>query len=406
MDKKVIRAKIKLMLERPFWGSLIVRLELKDWDGDTFATEGKHIFIPKDAEKYTQPEIVAILAHETAHCALLHPFRMGKRNPMQWNIAADFTDNALIIKDNFIMPGSPITMAEFFAKHNKEDTNKMIHLLDKKFEGMNTEKVFSMIPPPTTVKISMDVLSPGSGKGKDKKDGKGKKDDSDKSEIEVSAYGVSPKELEQEWKEAVANAVQVAKNRGTLPGGFEEYIEDYLFPKLSWQEILYKYLQVAKGVNDFTAYPFDRRHIWRDTYLPSMTGDMIELCLAVDTSGSISKEDLTRYISEVRGLCSIFGSYIIHFWMCDAAIHGEDYIITEDSDVPKLMIGRGGTDFTPVFKRIEELELEELPVVYFTDLNGSFPNTKRNDVFWIIRKEQNQYNKITPPFGSVIEIDE
>ena len=383
MDKRVIRAKIKLMLERPFWGSLIVRLELKEWDGDTFATEGKHIFVPKDIQNYTQPDLEAILAHETAHCALLHCFRIGKRNPLKWNIAADYADNLLITKDSFVLPKGS--------------------LLDKKFEGMNTEKIFLLLPDPITIKIPIDVLSPGSGKGKDKD---GKNGNSAKGEIEISGYGVSSKELEQEWKEAVANAVQVAKSRGSLPGGFEEYISDYLFPKISWQEILYKYLQVAKGQNDFTSYPFDRRHIWRDIYLPSMNGDMIELCLAVDTSGSISKEDLTRYISEVRGLCSIFGSYIIHFWMCDAAIHGEDYIITEDSDVPRMMIGRGGTSFVPVFKRIEELELEELPVIYFTDLDGEFPKTKRNDVFWIIRKEQNQYHKITPPFGVIIEIED
>ena len=383
MDKRVIRAKIKLMLERPFWGSLIVRLELKDWDGPTFATEGKHIFVPKDTEHYSSGELEAILAHETAHCALLHPFRLGKRNPLKWNVAADYTDNLLITKDNFTLP---------------KDS-----LLDKKFEGMNTEKVFSLLPDPITIKIPIDVLNPGDGKGKNGKDKDGK---GSKGEIEISGYGVTPKELEQEWKEAVANAVQVAKGRGTLPGGFEEYIEDYLFPKISWQEILYKYLQVSKGQNDFTAYPFDRRHIWRDVYLPSMNGDMIELCLAVDTSGSISKDDLTRYISEVRGLCSIFGSYIIHFWMCDAAIHGEDYVITEDSDVPHMMMGRGGTSFVPVFNRIEELELEELPVVYFTDLDGEFPKTKRNDVFWIIRKEQNRGSQRTVPFGSIIEIDE
>ena len=384
MDKKVIRAKIKLMLERPFWGSLITRLELKEWDEGTFATEGKHIFVPKDTEKFTSIDLEAILAHETAHCALLHCFRIGKRNHLKWNVAADYATNLLISKDNFIMPKNS--------------------LFDKKFEGMNTEKIFSLLPDPVTIKIPIDVLNPGDGNSKNKD--KNGKSGTNKGEIEISGYGVSTKELEQEWKEAVANAVQVAKSRGTLPGEFEEYISDYLFPKISWQEILYKYLQVAKGQNDFTAYPFDRRHIYREIYLPSMTGDMIELCLAVDTSGSISKEDLTRYISEVRGLCSIFGSYIIHFWMCDAAIHGEDYIITEDSEVPKMMIGRGGTSFVPVFKRIEELELKELPMVYFTDLNGEFPPLKRNDVFWIIKKEQYKYNKITPPFGAIIEIDE
>lgn len=388
MDKRVIRAKIKLMLERPFWGSLIVRLQLKEWDENTFATEGKNIFVPKDTSMFTNEQILGILAHETAHCALLHPFRIGKRNHLKWNVAADYATNLLITKDNFTIP--------------KEA------LLNKKFEGMNTEKIYNTLPDPVTIKIPIDVLSPqGDGKDKKDKDGKGKGKQGNGPEIEVSAYGADPKEMEQEWKEAVSNALQVAKARGTLPGGFEEYIEDYLYAKISWEEILYKYLQVSKGSSDFTAYPFDRRHIWRDTYLPSMSGDMIELCLAVDTSGSISKEDLTNYISRVKDLCGIWGSYIIHFWMCDADIHGDDIIITEDDDdVPKLMMGRGGTSFVPVFKRIEELELEHLPLVYFTDLAGEFPKAERNHVYWIIRKEQKRWSGDQVPFGTIIEIDE
>jgi predicted metal-dependent peptidase len=70
------------------------------------------------------------------------------------------------------------------------------------------------------------------------------------------------------------------------------------------------------------------------------------------------------------------------------------------------MIGRGGTSFVPVFKRIEELELDHLPLVYFTDLAGDFPKTSRNHVYWITRKSQRTWSKIEPPFGTTILINE
>jgi len=386
MDKRVIKAKIRLMFKQPFWGSLIVRLQLRDWDGPTFATNGKSLFVPKNTDKYSQEELQGILAHETFHCAALHVFRLKNKHQLKWNVAADYATNLILTKNGFTFP--------------KEV------LLDNKYEGMTAEKIYNQLPDPTTIKIPLDLLDPGQGQEGDNKDEKGK-NNQDGPSIEVSAYGVDPKELEQEWKEAVTNAVQTAKSRGTMPSGLEEYIDEILFPKVPWQEILYRFLQSAKGNTDFTSYPFDRRHIWREVYLPSMRGESIELCCGIDTSGSISHEDLTRYMSELRGICSIFGSYTIHLWMCDAAIHGEEQIITEDSDIPTIVMGRGGTSFVPVFEEIEKQELGELPVVYFTDLDGEFPKYHVGDgVFWMIRKDQNKGRNHEVPFGEIITIDD
>ena len=155
-------------------------------------------------------------------------------------------------------------------------------------------------------------------------------------------------------------------------------------------------------MNDFTIYPFDRRHIYREIYLPSMRGDSIEICVGIDDSGSIDHEDLVRYLSEVRGICSIFGEYTIYLFTCDVKIH-QEFIITAESDIPNFVVGRGGTSFVPVFDRIKELELDELPLVYFTDLDGEFPKEKRNDVFWVVQKMG--YKKQVP-FGNIIEIEE
>tara|TARA_Y100000310_G_scaffold305677_1_gene346097 strand:+ start:2301 stop:3473 length:1173 start_codon:yes stop_codon:yes gene_type:complete len=390
MDLRIRKAKIDLMLTSPFWGSLVTRLELADWNGNTFATNGKKLFCPE--EKYisdwTFKELVGVLAHETWHCAGGHIFRMKDKHLMRWNVASDLATNYLLLQNNFEIPKGGLT--------------------DSQYDALTPEKIYSLLPKENNGKGE-------SGKGENN-DEEGKifkvpqdllnPEKSSNQDDEIPSSNVDPKELEQEWKESLGNALKVAKEKGNMPSSLEEYIKDFLTPKVSWQEILYRYLQTSKGNTDYRTYPFHRSHIYREMYLPSLQGERIELICGIDTSGSIGSDDLRRYFSELRGICSIFGSYIIHFFQCDTKIHSYN-IITEDTEIPTLAIGRGGTDFVPFFERVIDEQLEELPIVYFTDLDGNFPNNHYGDgVFWLVRKKQLRHRKRKVPFGTIIEIDD
>lgn len=379
MDKKIVRAKIDLMLTNPFWGSLISKLELRDWDGQTFATNGRYLYCPNPKyynKNWNFQNLIFIMAHETFHCAGGHIFRLGGRNRKLWNVACDYATNALLHENGFALPEGI--------------------LYDKKYDGMTAEKIYSQLE-----------QEYGGGEGK------GWGDSTDLQDPEKNENGekeeVDTREMQEEWKEAVSSSARQARARGQMPSGLEEHIDAILFPKVDWQTILYRYLQIAKGQNDYCSYPFNRRHIYREIYLPSMQGETIELICAVDSSGSISTEDLIRYFSELRGIASIFGTYKIHFLCSDADIHSH-IVVEDDSDMPKMAVGRGGTDFRPVFKYIKDNdELQGLPVVYFTDLDGYFPDKWDGDgVFWLTRKSQNNRygNPHYVPFGRIIEIDD
>lgn len=364
MDIRYQRQKTQLMLSQPFYGSMIVRLQLEEWDKDTFGTDGEYLYVPKTC-KYNDQEIMTILAHETLHCALGHVFREGNREHFKWNIACDFAVNALLDRNKlFKLPNNC--------------------LLDHQYDNFAAEEIYNRLPESKSQSLPMPDLE---------KPKAGNKEDGQSTEARM-------KELAQEWKERLAHSVE--SSRGTLPDGMKEIIDEILFPKLSWDQILYKFLQASKGCTDFTAYPFDRRHIYREVYLPSMTGDSIELAVAFDTSGSIGKDDLVRFFSEVRGICSVFGEYVIHLIQCDTDVHKYD-IITAESDIPNFAIGRGGTSFVPVFKKLDELEISELPLVYFTDLEGEFPKNPKANTYWIIRKGN---SRTKAPFGEVIAIDD
>ena len=387
MDQRIIKAKINLMLSNPFWGSLITRLELKDWDGDTFATNGKYIYCPdeKHIKNWSVKEITGVLAHETWHCAGGHIFRMKDKKLNKWNVASDFATNYLLTQNSFTLPAGALS--------------------DAKYDAMTPEKIYPLLPDEDSSKKENDNGGGGeAGKEKLPSCPQDLKDPIQNSNPKDDK--IDPKELEQGWKESVTTAIQNANAKGSLPGGMEEYINEILMPKVPWQEILYRYLQTAKGNADYVSYPFNRMHIHREIFLPSLQGEMIEMVCSLDTSGSISRDDLVRYFSEIRGICSMFGNYIIHLFQCDTKIHSYD-IITEDDEMPNLVTGGGGTSFIPLFDRLLEEQLEELPVVYFSDLDGNFPKKHIGDgVFWLVRKNQLKFGCKEAPFGTIVEIDD
>ena len=378
MDNRVVRAKIDLMLTNPFWGSLITRLELRIWDKNTFATNGKYLYCPDPKfynPKWTFANITFILAHETFHCAGGHIFRKGDRKHKRWNQACDFATNALLVENGFSLPEGC--------------------LYDKKYNGQTAEKIYTQLE------------EENGGKNDDEEGDDDGTSFGNPNDLEEPEKDTPIREQEQDWKETTATGARNAKGRGCLPAGLEEYIDEILCPKVDWYTILYRNLQVSKGQNDYCSYPFNRRHLWREIYLPSLQGESIEMVCCVDSSGSIGHDDFVRYFSEIRGIASIFGTYRIHLFIGDTQVNQYE-VVDEDSPMPKMVQGRGGTDFRPFFERIEKEELQDFPVVYFTDLDGAYPDGWSGDsVFWLVRKEQNRYhNNFQVPFGKVIEIDD
>ena len=113
-----------------------------------------------------------------------------------------------------------------------------------------------------------------------------------------------------------------------------------------------------------------------------------ELVIAIDTSGSCSLETVSRFLSETLSILSskehFFEKMNVHLIQCDSAIQEHTVIHSVDewkSNSGRIRIlGRGGTDFTPVFSYVKKLqekgELTHLKgLLYFTDGDGIYPST-------------------------------
>ena len=99
---KLVTARIALLLKHPFFGNLATRLKLvnaNDWC-PTAGTDGRHFFYnTKFIDSLTPKEAEFLFGHEVLHNVFEHMLmRIGDRQPMLWNIAADYAVNQILVE--------------------------------------------------------------------------------------------------------------------------------------------------------------------------------------------------------------------------------------------------------------------------------------------------------------------
>jgi len=103
--QKLTRARVRLLLEQVFFGTLALRLKLVPGNLPTMATDGSRIvYNPAFVDQLKPAELEGTLAHEVLHCALGHQCRRGERDPELWNQAADFAINPILLGNGFTLP--------------------------------------------------------------------------------------------------------------------------------------------------------------------------------------------------------------------------------------------------------------------------------------------------------------
>jgi len=256
------------------------------------------------------------------------------------------------------------------------------------------------------------------GEGEDEQDDEGEGEEQEpgggqKQHQHPMSEGVG-KELEDKWKNLLVRAVMMAKAQGRCPAGLDRMVEDLIQPKIPWQTLLERYLsEVLRSDYDWTRC--DRRYlggmavvgldgnVTRDQaiYLPDLYNEGADIVVAVDTSGSIGQKELKRFVSEVVGMLRAKNVRSLRLMGCDAAVSYDEVLKPTDPLPHKWNLGGGGgTDFTPVFDRIEETSKPPPKLlVYMTDMMGTFPSEAPHgmDVIWL------RTSNYEPPFGRAID---
>lgn len=246
------------------------------------------------------------------------------------------------------------------------------------------------------------------GKGKEGKSGKGsangKSGDGEgdlfkDSKIERGCFDnhtyINRQKINENAKAIIDNIVResVSKGFGTMSGGLKDFIENCLKSKLNWTTLLRRYLKssTAKGmIKKLSWEKANRRN------LPLMGKKKIstEYIVALDTSGSLSKKDLSEFFGEVE---KIIANGKVHLLMCDTKLY--DKGAYHKGDWKKLSVdGRGGTELSPIFEYVKENKLTKAKVIVFTD--GYFDHRaiasvgRGIDTIWVLQsgcKENAKY---------------
>jgi predicted metal-dependent peptidase len=190
---------------------------------------------------------------------------------------------------------------------------------------------------------------------------------------------------------------QTLKKQGTVPGEIAGLIEveEIIPPKFDWRGYIRRFTGVSTRV--FTK-KIRRKENRRFSDNPGMKVKMKQhMLLAIDTSGSVSNDELMEFMNEIH---HIYKSGVdVTIVQCDTRITSiEKYSGQSELEVH----GRGGTHFDPVIEYFNEHIKEFTSLVYFTDGEAYATIRPKGNVLWVL-SERSYLNEDLP--GKVIKLE-
>jgi predicted metal-dependent peptidase len=162
-------------------------------------------------------------------------------------------------------------------------------------------------------------------------------------------------------------AQEVLKSRGTFPAGIVRWANGRGKSQVSWQQILYSRVkrgaQLKSGQVNYSYSRPSRRQI-PNVILPSLRRPVINVAIVIDSSGSMSQDDLNCAYSETRSVSMNNATGDLTLISCDA----EATVIAENRLPENVeLIGGGGTDMGEGLNLCEELRRIPDVVIVITD---------------------------------------
>jgi len=337
------------------------------------------------------------LLHNILHVAFLHSFRRGKRDENKWNDAADIAVNYRL------------------RRHGYNNTEGLglngdgLRSSDGKgsMDTMTTEQIYSAMFGAGNERRAAQTAGTKRG-GAVAGSGERSPNKGDKSDNEGEGEGEGEEHdadaAEREAKKKVVQAAIRAREAGNMPGDMESVIEELFTSHKDWRDLLRKHLGGGSVPEQSWSRP-NRRYIGDGDFLPgNAKHGPGEIVLAIDTSGSVNDDLLSRFMAEIQKINEDLQPEKIHVLCCDTKVQWNETFNSYEK-VWANPLGRGGTAFSPVFDWVENSN-NPTPkaVVYFTDLHCSdfWKREPEYPVYWIVWP--GGANRV--PWGEIIRMEE
>jgi predicted metal-dependent peptidase len=391
MDKAQSLSKISkdLMLKEPYYGFFLIMLN-KVWRKDLptagVSKQNINYQLAINEEFWTglsDDHKMGLLKHELLHIAFGHLVSFSSfSNKKLANVAMDMEINQYI-EDSWLPEGG--IKLEDYADLNLDKKagcryyyDQLLRLQDEKDKNG------------TTGNDAMDKLLDNVASG-DIPDHSTWEEFDDMTDAEKKLIEKQVQKILQDAKE------QTVKKRGNVPGEIENLIvvEEFTAPKFDWKGYLRRFTGVSTKV--FTK-KIRRKENRRYEDNPGLKIKMRQhMLLAIDTSGSVSNDELTEFMNEIHHIHK--AGVDITVVQCDTSIRSiEPYKGKNEIKV----FGRGGTEFDPVLDYYNANLKKYTSLVYFTDGECYTSVKPKSKVLWVL-SERSSMNEDLP--GQVIKLE-
>lgn len=397
--EKLTKARMQLLMAFPFFGELVMRMVFHESKTAGVGTtcvdhKGNMYYHPDWVRGFTSnQETMFELAHEVMHlvqrCTVRFPNGGDHR---VWNIAADIKVDSILVDAGLTQSAvskKNIT-DELMEKHRGKTTEQIYYYL---IENPDEVEAFGGCPHSEGEGGDGPDIVPGSAAG----------------ERGCTSGALHGKESSSEdiekWKQHVIAAALTAKGRGKCPSFADEFLADIRKPSVTWKDILRK--AATSSFRGRYGYPRPNRRARallagasRNMVLPSRTRSPNGAIIMIDTSGSISDDNLSQFVSECAGIMRETGCRFLKIYFHDVeCYHIEEYDL---NTIKKIKATRGGTSHLDVFEKVNESNDKVGMVIAFTDLETDFPEKPDYPVFWA---HPPGYEGHEVPFGEKIKVD-
>jgi len=388
--EKIIGARIALLLKAPFFGNLATRLRLENADEwcPTAATDGRKLYYNTEfLKKMPAKQLEFLIGHEVMHLVYDHMGRNGDRDRRLFNCAADYCVNQDLLDQKI---GEKIPVGLYDPKYRGWSAEEVYDDLYAKADKISIEDLEEML-------LDEHLDGDEDGDGNSSANGEGPEGDG-KGKGRPKLSEAEKKEIRDEIKEAVISAAQTV-GAGQLPAGVRRLIKDLTEPQLNWRELLQQQIQSTIRADYSWARP-SRKGWDMDAILPGNDLEKeIDICVAVDASGSMSDEMLKDILSEVKGIMESYNSFKLHLWSFDTEVYNATVFTAENIDeiMDWEVGGGGGTLFEANWQYMVDNDIVPKKFVMFTDgyPGDGWGDENYCDTLFIIHGS----TSITAPYG-------
>ena len=321
---------------------------------------------------------MGILIHECLHVTLKHIFRKGERDHKLFNIACDMALNQSIKRD--WLPEGAIYPDSFKdSAGNSWPVNKTAEVY---YEMLKDEKQKQEKEKSEQKNQGEDQGEGqgGQGEGQDQDEenqggftpSNGNPDLTGSDELTVDVHDawdtINPEDEElasQMMEKTIKEAIE--KSRGNTPDNIESILELWKRkPLISWKKVLKKYVSSKVGGKRSTIKRRDRRQPNRIEVKGKKTFlDTPEVIVCIDTSGSMSDEEIVNGLIEINEICKLTRSNL-KILQIDTTVKG-----LEEYDQKKKTFkrnGNGGTYMGAGVDFLMENKIKTDVVVFISDM--------------------------------------